>query len=120
MLTVTLFAYGLTNDREHNNSIHTLVHVLTRRQEERQGIVEEFRTIEGIMTTLRPFKMEDLFKFNNINLDVLTETYNMSFYMSYMSKWPEAFTGESSTLQKEQSSEQSRESRPSSCGVHDQ
>jgi hypothetical protein len=53
------------------------------------------------MTTLRPFKMEDLFKFNNINLDVLTETYNMSFYMSYMSKWPEAFTGEFSTLQKD-------------------
>lgn len=37
--------------------------------------------------------MDDLLKFNNINLDVLTETYNMSFYMSYMSKWPEAFTG---------------------------
>lgn len=41
--------------------------------------------------------MDDLLKFNNINLDVLTETYNMPFYMSYMSKWPEAFTGESST-----------------------
>ena len=37
--------------------------------------------------------MEDLFKFNNINLDVLTETYNMPFYLSYMAKWPEAFTG---------------------------
>eukprot|EP00555_Chaetoceros_dichaeta_P007751 CAMPEP_0198259464 /NCGR_PEP_ID=MMETSP1447-20131203/8651_1 /TAXON_ID=420782 /ORGANISM="Chaetoceros dichaeta, Strain CCMP1751" /LENGTH=180 /DNA_ID=CAMNT_0043946857 /DNA_START=119 /DNA_END=664 /DNA_ORIENTATION=+ len=35
--------------------------------------------------------MSDLFKFNNINLDVLTETYNMPFYLSYMSKWPEAF-----------------------------
>mmetsp|Transcript_21503 Transcript_21503/g.61391 ORF Transcript_21503/g.61391 Transcript_21503/m.61391 type:complete len:176 (-) Transcript_21503:226-753(-) len=43
------------------------------------------------MTTLRQFTMDDLFKFNNINLDVLTETYNMSFYMSYMAKWPESF-----------------------------
>lgn len=28
---------------------------------------------------------------DNINLDVLTETYFMSFYMSYMSQWPESF-----------------------------
>jgi N12 class adenine-specific DNA methylase len=45
------------------------------------------------MTTLRQFKMDDLLKFNNVNLDVLTETYNMSFYMSYMSRWPESFVG---------------------------
>ena len=45
------------------------------------------------MTTLRQFRLDDLLKFNNINLDVLTETYNMTFYMSYMSQWPEAFTG---------------------------
>jgi len=44
------------------------------------------------MSTLRPFQMNDLFKFNNINLDVLTETYNMQFYLSYLSQWPEAFT----------------------------
>ena len=44
------------------------------------------------MTTIRRFEMDDLFKLNNINLDVLTETYNMSFYLSYMSHWPEAFT----------------------------
>jgi N-terminal acetyltransferase B complex catalytic subunit len=37
--------------------------------------------------------MNDLLKFNNVNLDVLTETYNMSFYMSYMSRWPESFVG---------------------------
>jgi len=43
------------------------------------------------MTTIRRFTMSDLFKFNNINLDVLTETYNMPFYLSYMSKWPESF-----------------------------
>jgi N-terminal acetyltransferase B complex catalytic subunit len=36
--------------------------------------------------------MCDLFKFNNINLDVLTETYNMPFYLSYLAQWPEMFT----------------------------
>jgi N-terminal acetyltransferase B complex catalytic subunit len=44
------------------------------------------------MTTLREATMNDLLKFNNVNLDVLTETYNMSFYYHYMSKWPESFT----------------------------
>uniref|UniRef100_A0A6U4ABV9 N-acetyltransferase domain-containing protein n=1 Tax=Ditylum brightwellii TaxID=49249 RepID=A0A6U4ABV9_9STRA len=44
------------------------------------------------MTTIRRFEMNDLFKFNNINLDVLTETYNMPFYLQYMSQWPESFT----------------------------
>ena len=43
------------------------------------------------MTTLREFTMDDLLKFNNVNLDVLTETYNMPFYISYMSQWPESF-----------------------------
>ena len=28
------------------------------------------------MTTLRQFCLNDLLRFNNINLDVLTETYN--------------------------------------------
>lgn len=40
------------------------------------------------MTTLRPFQCTDLFKFNHINLDPLTETYNISFYMTYVSTWP--------------------------------
>mmetsp|Transcript_29152 Transcript_29152/g.69410 ORF Transcript_29152/g.69410 Transcript_29152/m.69410 type:complete len:176 (-) Transcript_29152:275-802(-) len=44
------------------------------------------------MTSTRPFHMNDLFRFNNVNLDVLTETYNMPFYLSYMSRWPELFT----------------------------
>ena len=35
--------------------------------------------------------MNDLLKFNNVNLDVLTETYSMPFYYHYMSRWPEAF-----------------------------
>ena len=36
--------------------------------------------------------MNDLFRFNNVNLDILTATYNQNFYLSYMSHWPEAFT----------------------------
>ncbi len=44
------------------------------------------------MTSTRPFHMNDLFRFNNVNLDVLTETFNMPFYLQYMSRWPELFT----------------------------
>lgn len=44
------------------------------------------------MTTLRPFQCDDLFRYNNVNLDPLTETYNMGFYLAYVSKWPEYFT----------------------------
>ncbi|DAZ98533.1 TPA: hypothetical protein N0F65_007032, partial [Lagenidium giganteum] len=49
-----------------------------------------FDETDGIAMT-RKFKCEDLFRFNNVNLDVLTETYNMSFYLQYMSKWPDYF-----------------------------
>jgi N-terminal acetyltransferase B complex catalytic subunit len=44
------------------------------------------------MTTLRRFELDDLFKFNNVNLDPLTENFNLSFYLSYLSQWPECFT----------------------------
>lgn len=30
----------------------------------------------------------DLFNFNTCNLDHLTETYNTTFYLEYLSKWP--------------------------------
>ena len=41
------------------------------------------------MATIRPMNMFDLLKFNNINLDLLTETFYTSFYGTYFSKWPE-------------------------------
>ena len=41
------------------------------------------------MTTLRAFTTDDLFMFNGVNLDALTETYNMGFYMGYIARWPE-------------------------------
>jgi len=43
------------------------------------------------MSTLRPFTCDDLFRFNNVNLDPLTETYGLSFYMQYLAHWPEFF-----------------------------
>uniref|UniRef100_U5EMW1 N-alpha-acetyltransferase 20 n=1 Tax=Corethrella appendiculata TaxID=1370023 RepID=U5EMW1_9DIPT len=43
------------------------------------------------MTTLRPFTCDDMFKFNKVNLDPLTETYCLSFYMQYLAHWPEFF-----------------------------
>lgn len=43
------------------------------------------------MTTLRPFCCDDMFKFNHVNLDPLTETYGLSFYLQYLAHWPEYF-----------------------------
>jgi len=44
------------------------------------------------MTCLRPFTIDDLFRFNNVNLDPLTETYGLTFYLQYLAHWPEYFT----------------------------
>ena len=41
------------------------------------------------MATIRALSMFDLLKFNNVNLDLLTETFYTNFYGSYLSKWPE-------------------------------
>jgi len=41
------------------------------------------------MSILRPFKASDMFKFNNVNLDIWTETYGIGFYLSYLSRWPD-------------------------------
>ncbi|KAI8799514.1 acyl-CoA N-acyltransferase [Cladochytrium replicatum] len=43
------------------------------------------------MTTLRRFTADDLFRFNNINLDPLTETYYLNFYFTYLATWPDYF-----------------------------
>ncbi|XP_011297987.1 N-alpha-acetyltransferase 20 [Fopius arisanus] len=41
------------------------------------------------MSIIRPLTCNDLFKFNNVNLDPLTETYGLPFYMLYLAHWPE-------------------------------
>ena len=43
------------------------------------------------MSNLNRFSAFDLLKFNNINLDPLTETYNISFYLQYLAQWPDYF-----------------------------
>jgi len=43
------------------------------------------------MTLFRPFVCDDLFKYANINLDPLTETYGVNFYLQYLANWPEYF-----------------------------
>ncbi|KAK9457723.1 acyl-CoA N-acyltransferase [Dipodascopsis uninucleata] len=43
------------------------------------------------MTSLKAFHAPDLFKINPVNLDVLTENYNIAFYLSYLAQWPTLF-----------------------------
>ncbi|KAL4198431.1 hypothetical protein AMTRI_Chr03g140170 [Amborella trichopoda] len=43
------------------------------------------------MTTIRRFCCDDLLRFSHVNLDHLTETFNMSFYMTYLARWPDYF-----------------------------
>ena len=43
------------------------------------------------MTSFRPFTSFDLLKYNLVNTDALTETYGLSFYLSYLAHWPEYF-----------------------------
>lgn len=40
------------------------------------------------MSSVRPMEATDLLKFNATNLDPLTETYNLGFYLDYLAKWP--------------------------------
>lgn len=37
---------------------------------------------------MRPMKAMDLLHLESVNLDPLTETYNISFYLEYLAKWP--------------------------------
>lgn len=41
------------------------------------------------MASIRPMTAMDLLHFNPTNLDPLTETYNVGFYLEYFSKWPQ-------------------------------
>lgn len=37
---------------------------------------------------MRPMRAEDLLHFDLCNLDPLTETYNIGFYLEYLANWP--------------------------------
>ena len=41
------------------------------------------------MAAIRAFDMFDILRFNNVNLDLLTETFYTQFYGMYLSKWKE-------------------------------
>ena len=41
------------------------------------------------MTTIRRFRATDVLRFNNVNLDHLTETFQTPFYTSYFVRYPE-------------------------------
>lgn len=49
------------------------------------------------MTTIRPFACDDLFAYNDVNTDALTETYSLSFYLHYLATWPEYFSSATTT-----------------------
>ncbi|GAA5875613.1 hypothetical protein JCM8547_000886 [Rhodosporidiobolus lusitaniae] len=44
------------------------------------------------MSLIRPFSSLDLFEVNPINLDVWTETYGISYYLSYLANWGDLFS----------------------------
>lgn len=43
------------------------------------------------MATFRRFRPDDVYRFSKCNLDPLTETYDLSFYLQYHAKWPSLF-----------------------------
>lgn len=43
------------------------------------------------MTSIKPFKMEDLFELSPVNLDPFTENFNLLFYLQYLTEWPQLF-----------------------------
>ena len=43
------------------------------------------------MATFRRFHPDDVNKFSKCNLDPLTETYELGFYLQYYAKWPSLF-----------------------------
>ena len=45
--------------------------------------------LTSAMATIRPMRPDDLLHFSSTNLDHLTETYNIGFYLEYLTKWPE-------------------------------
>lgn len=41
------------------------------------------------MSSIRSMTALDLLSFATCNLDPLTETYNISFYLEYLARWPD-------------------------------
>jgi hypothetical protein len=43
------------------------------------------------MASFRRFQPSDVSRFSKCNLDPLTETYDLNFYLEYYCKWPSLF-----------------------------
>lgn len=43
------------------------------------------------MTSIQPFQLTDLYHISNVNLDSLTENFNVGFYSQYLIQWSELF-----------------------------
>ncbi len=43
------------------------------------------------MPSLRRFKLTDLFRLSSVNLDYLTENYNLPYYQQYLAAWSDCF-----------------------------
>ncbi|AET39488.1 peptide alpha-N-acetyltransferase complex B subunit NAT3 Ecym_4443 [Eremothecium cymbalariae DBVPG len=43
------------------------------------------------MTSIQPFEATDLFKLNDVNLDIFTENFPLEFYFEYLILWPSLF-----------------------------
>ena len=41
------------------------------------------------MSTIRAMRTSDLLRITTTNLDPFTETYNIGFYLEYLTKWPD-------------------------------
>jgi|TARA_B110000977_G_scaffold102705_1_gene134215 N-terminal acetyltransferase B complex catalytic subunit len=63
-----------------------------RRAVDPQAVHHPFPTRPSPMTTIRHFTCDDLFTYNDVNTDVLTETFNLNFYLGYLATWPEYFS----------------------------
>lgn len=52
---------------------------------------EPAQNLDIAMATFRRFHPHDVDKFSKCNLDPLTETYELGFYLQYHAKWPSLF-----------------------------
>ena len=75
---------------EYNLLVRALTHSHQKVSILDPNCVTKYRLLFS-MTSFRPFSSRDLLKYNLVNTDALTETYGLSFYLSYLAHWPEYF-----------------------------
>lgn len=95
------FHYHLTETRRHevqfsNNlyipEVRTVLIPISRSVAwEHAGLVPTGNSSPVKMATFRRFRPDDVNKFSKCNLDPLTETYELNFYLQYHAKWPSLF-----------------------------